>query len=57
MVANEFGLQGTDTVRAPYATLFEAIAQAVHNIARGTQRPVKIVDEDGKEIWRPGMMK
>lgn len=46
MRASDFGLKA-DNVKAPYSTLEEAVSQAEHNIARGTQQPLRIVDEEG----------
>lgn len=40
-------------VRAPYATLEEAQAQAEHDLAQGRQ-PLRIEDADTHEVlWRP----
>lgn len=50
MSANDFGLNGIDSVKAPYETLEAAKAQAEHNIARNTQRPLRIVDEQGSVL-------
>lgn len=50
MAAAEFGIKGHESVRAAYDTLESAKAQAEHNIERGTQRPLRIVDEDGNVL-------
>lgn len=50
MSAKEFGLEGVEYVRAPYETVDAAKAQAEHNIARNTQRPLRIVDETGNVL-------
>lgn len=52
MDAKEFGFHSVPYVKAHYATYEEALAQAEHNLAQGKQRPVKIEDEDGNELWR-----
>jgi hypothetical protein len=51
MAAEDFGLSGVDFVKAPYASLEDARAQGDHNRKIGKQRPIKIVDEDGKTVF------
>lgn len=50
MVASEFGIKRHDSVKAAYDSIEAAQAQAEHNIARNTQRPLRIVDEDGNVL-------
>ena len=57
MKAMDFGISeaaikraGFDCVRAAYATLEEAKAQAEHNIRTGKQVPLRIVDEKAKVL-------
>ena len=49
MKAMDFGINA-EFVRAPYATLKEAEAQAKHNIDTGKQVPLRIVDTEGKTL-------
>ena len=49
MSAKDFGIKA-DFVKACYETLEEAKAQAEHNIATGTQKPLRIVDEEGENL-------
>jgi hypothetical protein len=49
MDAKDFGLE-VDCVKAPYASLEAAKAQADHNIQRNVQRPLRIVDEVGQVL-------
>lgn len=47
------GLAQIPEVRAPYATLEEAQAQAEHDLAQGRQ-PLRIEDGDTQEVlWEP----
>lgn len=52
MEAKDFGFQSFSVVRAAYNTLEEALAQARHNLRLNTQRPLRIVSEDGLILWR-----
>lgn len=48
--AKDFGLK-TDEVKAQYATVEQAIAQAVHDRARG-RHPLRVENESGEVVWR-----
>lgn len=52
MDAASFG-QKAKSVRAPYNTIEEALAQAKHNFDRNVQMPLYITSEDETEIlWK-----
>ena len=47
------GVAQIPEVRAPYATLEDAQAQAEHDQAVG-RTPLRIEDETGAVVWEPG---